>query len=120
MADHYSAKKFIQAIPGSGGVISTIAKRVGCDWHTAKKYVTEYATVKNAYDNECETVDDKAESNIIESINDGNIGDSKWWLTRKRRNEFGDNLDITSGGDNITVTLTWGDNAPDDNTSEPA
>jgi len=29
-------KQFIDAIPGSGGIITTIAKRVGCSWNTAK------------------------------------------------------------------------------------
>jgi len=40
MGDHYKASQFIAAIPGSAGIISIIARRVGCDWNTAKKYVT--------------------------------------------------------------------------------
>jgi len=28
----YTAEQFIKAIPGSGGIISTIARRVGCGW----------------------------------------------------------------------------------------
>jgi hypothetical protein len=119
--DRYTAKQFIDAIPGTGGIVSVLARRIGCDWWTAKRYITKYPTVKAAYEAECETVTDLAESVLVESIKEGNTQDAKWWLSRIRRDKFGDNLDITSGGDNITVTLTWGDNAaPDDNTSEPA
>ena len=64
----YKAQDFIDAIPGSGGVISTIARRVGCDWNTAKKYVTEYTTVADAYQQEVEQNLDVAESVVITNI----------------------------------------------------
>ena len=79
---NYTAQQFIKAIPGTGGIISTIATRVGCAWHTAKKYVTEYATVKQAYDDECEKMMDLAESTVIKAIRDGDVGTAKWYLTR--------------------------------------
>ena len=31
----FTAKQFVDAIPGTGGIIDTIAKRVGCDWQRA-------------------------------------------------------------------------------------
>lgn len=83
MGKRYRASDFIDAIPGSGGIISTIAKRVGCDWSTAKIAIDSTPTVKAAYDNECETVLDMAESVILKSIKDGDSGDAKWYLTRK-------------------------------------
>ena len=57
----YTAEQFIKAIPGSGGIISTIARRVGCGWHTARDYVDKHPSVKQAYDDECEAVLDLAE-----------------------------------------------------------
>jgi hypothetical protein len=68
MADHYTAQQFIDAIPGSGGIITHIAARVGCSWHTAKKYCATYATVKRALENERSRVLDMAESVIINNI----------------------------------------------------
>lgn len=105
----YTAQQFINAMPGSGGIIATIAKRVGCDWHTAKKYITEYATVKIAYEAECETIDDMAESTIIKSIQDGNTQDAKWWLARKRREKFAtlEHKDITTGGEKLIPEPTY-------------
>ena len=35
----YTAAQFIAAIPGTGGIITKIAEKVGCAWHTAKKYI---------------------------------------------------------------------------------
>ena len=99
----YKAKDFIKAIPGSGGIVSTIAKRVGCTWDTAKRWVTEKPTVKLAYDNECEVPLDMAHSVVIESINKKNVGDAKWYLTKKGGHRgFGD----TSRNQNINIDIS--------------
>lgn len=108
----YTAKQFINAIPGSGGIIATIAKRVGCDWHTAKKYITQYATVKQAYEDECEEINDMVVSVILKSIKEGNTQDAKWWASRKRKAEFGDSIDVTSGGQPI-YRVSWDDEVTD-------
>jgi len=82
--NHYTAQQFISAIPGSGGIKTTIAKRVGCAWHTVDKYVREYPTVAKAYADECEKVLDAAESVIIGDIVDGKeVQTAKWYLTMK-------------------------------------
>ena len=99
----YKAEDFVKVIPGSGGIISTIAERVGCDWHTAKRYVTNYKTVAQAYEDECEKINDMVVSVILKSIKEGNTQDAKWWASRKRKAEFGDAVDVTSGGKPLTI-----------------
>jgi len=85
----YTAKEFIDAIPGTGGIISTIAKRVGCQWHTAKKYIETYPTVKQAYENEKHQVDDSAISVIYSAIiKDKDLATAKWWVSMKMGDEF--------------------------------
>jgi hypothetical protein len=79
----YTAQQFIEAIPGSGGIVTTIAKRVGCKWHTAKKYIRKYPTVQRAYDDEREKVLDLAESKVIAAIKKDDIATAKWMLTMK-------------------------------------
>lgn len=87
--DQYKAQEFIAVIPGTGGVIDTIAKRVGCDWHTAKKYIEDHPTVKQAYENEKSRVDDAARSVVISNIVvDKNVDTAKWWLRVKLPDEF--------------------------------
>jgi hypothetical protein len=103
----YPASDFINAIPGTGGIIATIAKRVGCDWWTAKRAIDRYPSVKAAYEAECETVNDLAESTLIKSIKDGDVAAAKWWLTKKRKATFGDALDLTSGGDKLSIVVSW-------------
>jgi len=99
--DRYSAKQFIQAIEGSGGLITSIADKVGCSWNTAKKYISTMPTVRAAYDDECERISDLAQHTIMKAIKEGDPQLAKWWLAKKRRLEFGDAIDITSGGDKI-------------------
>jgi hypothetical protein len=101
----YTAEQFVKAIKNSGGIITTIAARVGCDWNTARKWITTHPTIQAAYQNECETVSDVAQSILMTSIKDGNTQDAKWWLARKRRAEFGDNLDVTSDGKTLPTSI---------------
>jgi len=117
--NQFTAEQFIKAIKGSGGIISVISNRIGCDWHTAKRYITDYATIKQAYDNECESVIDLSESLVItniqfarakqeaikkkleaqqigaENLEQVDSGDAKWWLTKKGKGRgFGEKIDI--------------------------
>ena len=81
----YTAAQFITAIEGTGGIISSIARKVGCSWHTAKRYIDRMATVQQAYDNECQKVLDLAETVIIKDIKDQDTQTAKWYLTMKGR-----------------------------------
>ena len=84
----YTAQQFIDAIPGTAGIVTTIARRIGCDWHTARRYIDQYPTIKAAYDDECEKVLDAAESAVIQAITpkeggEADIPTAKWYLTMK-------------------------------------
>ena len=107
---HYKAQQFIDHIPGSGGIITTIAKRVGCAWHTAAKYIAEYPTVQQAYADETEFITDLAETELIKAIKDGDLSAVKFYLTTKGKDRGysqKSELDVTSGGEKII--LTWPD-----------
>ena len=80
MAGKFTAKQFIAAIPGSGGIISQIAKAVGCDWHTARRYIDAHPTVHLAWEAERNEITDKARHNILMAIDDKDLQMSKWWL----------------------------------------
>ena len=105
--NQYTAKQFIDAIPGTGGIISAIAKRVGCDWQTARKYVTEYPTIAAAYEAECEAVSDMAESVLITSIKNGDTADAKWWLSRIRRGKFAERHELTGKDGESLPTIAY-------------
>ena len=106
----YKATDFISAIPGTAGIIDTIAKKVGCDWHTAKKYIDEYPSIMQAYSDEVERVSDMAVTVIIKAIKEGDTATAKWYLTKKRKPEFGDAIDVTTAGHAITVNWDESEN----------
>ena len=82
----YTAAQFIAAIEDSAGIISTIARRVGCAWNTAKRYIDTYATVKQAYENETQKVLDMAETTILKAIKAEDVGTARWYLSTKGKN----------------------------------
>ena len=102
----YRVQVFIDAIPGSGGIISTIAKRVGCAWHTAKKYCTTYPTVAKVYGDECEGVTDLAESTVLKAIQSGDVGVAKWYLTMKAKNRgYAQRQEITGADGSAAIVV---------------
>ena len=103
-ANGYTAQQFITAIPGTGGVVSAIANRVGCAWHTAKKYIDNYPTVNRAWRNERYKVNDMARVNIITAIKNGDMQMSKLmsWPIRYR-DDGKQEEDVTSDGQRITT-----------------
>lgn len=93
-APTFQASQFIAAIPGTHGIVSAIAKKVGCSWNTAKKFIDEYPTVKAVYEAEQESILDIAESVLINNIKlalkeqqegkrPADSSDAKWLLARK-------------------------------------
>ena len=83
MTELFTAEQFIKAIPGTGGIVSLIAKKVGCTWHTARKYIDRYATVQQAWRDECEAVLDLAETQAIGAIRKGDPQMVRWYLATK-------------------------------------
>lgn len=78
----------IEAIEGSGGIKTTIAERLGVHCHTIDNYLGRWPSVKQAFDDEVESVGDLAESVVVEAIRDGDVSSAKWFLSRVRRGRF--------------------------------
>ena len=99
----YNMELVLAAIKGTGGMMNTIAKRLGTDWDTAKKYCLEWETTKQAIANEEEVTLDLAESILLESIQAGDVQSAKWFLSKKgKRRGYGDEVNLT--GD-LTYTV---------------
>jgi hypothetical protein len=84
----YSNRKILNAIKGSGGIKTTIAKRLKCDWNTVHNYVTTVPELMVAYNDECESITDMAATVLVRSIQSGNATDAKWYLERRRKDLF--------------------------------
>ena len=95
MSKTYTVAQFKAAIPGSGSIISTIAKRVGCDWYTAKRHIDASATLSRMYKDERESILDMAESVLFKNIENGDSADSKWILSKLGKDRgYGDSVDL--------------------------
>lgn len=80
----------IKAVGGSGGVKTTIAKRLNVTRQTIDNYLDRWATFRQAYEDEKSGVDDAAVSVVMNDIiNNKNVDTAKWWVARKL-DEFSD------------------------------
>jgi len=77
---NYTVEQIQDAIKDSAGIISVIAKRLDCQWHTCKKYIESYDETKQSLQDEIAKNIDKAESVILTSLNEGDIQTAKWFL----------------------------------------
>ncbi len=79
-----SAKQAIAALKGTGGVKTTIAKKLGVARQTVDVYLDRWPTFKEAYQAEKSGVDDAAVSVVMHDIvNNRNVDTAKWWIARK-------------------------------------
>ena len=108
MGRRYTQEQVLQAIKGSGAIITTIASRLDCAWSTAQAYVLKWETTRRAMGDETELVKDLAESTLITSIKQGDTTSAKWYLSKKAKDRgYGDEL-ITqqTGSDTEDTELT--------------
>jgi hypothetical protein len=104
-----TVQQFLDAIPGTGGIITAIAKRVGCTWHTARKYIDRHPSVRAAYDAECESVLDLAEAKTIEAIRDGDGTMIRYYLSTKGKSRgYSERTQIEALGD-VVLRVIYGD-----------
>jgi len=102
-AQKFKAEDFITAIKGSRGMISAIANRVGCNRSTVYKYINDYVTVKQALDDERESMKDFAESKLFQQINNDNITALIFYLkTQVRDRGYIEKINI-EGNLNISI-----------------
>lgn len=69
----YNASEIIEAVRGSKGVISAIATRLHVERQTVYSYMERYATVKQAIEDERESMKDYAEGKLYQHIKEDNI-----------------------------------------------
>ena len=76
-----SKKAIIAAIKDSGGIMSTIASRLGVYWNTADAWIKKDEDTMRALQDEKEAILDMATASLYKSIRDGNTQDAKWLLS---------------------------------------
>ncbi len=107
----YTAKDFEPHIKGSGGIVSTVADRVGCCWKTADTHIQRTPKLKALFEAESEAALDVAEGVILGNIQAAadlqkaaaaegravivDSSDAKWLLTKKgKRRGYGESSEV--------------------------
>ena len=87
-------KEVLDAIYNCGGIVLTVAKRLGIkDWYTAKHYIDKWEETKTAFKAEEESILDAAEGVVKKRITEGDTATAKWYLTKKGKDRgYSDDL----------------------------
>lgn len=103
-------EQVLRAIRGSGSIVSVVAKRLGIsDWTTAKKYIYKWKETAEAMSSELETNLDRAESVVLNDINNQNVGTAKWYLTKKGKERgYADDLAALLDEEPLKIEFTGG------------
>ena len=104
----YTTDEILAAIKGSGGIMSSVAKKLDCTWHTAEKYTQLNDTTKQALAAESESILDMAEGQIYKSIKEGDIQSAKWVMaTKGKLRGFSEKYEVQHSGEiqhtNVTI-----------------
>lgn len=71
--NQYTAEQMIAAIRATKGQVTLAARHVGCAYKTMRKYIDEYPTVREAYEQEREKMGDAVELALYdEAVNKRN------------------------------------------------
>jgi transposase-like protein len=88
----------LEAIKDSGGIMSTIARKLGVTWHTADSWFRESGELMEALKDEKETILDMAESTVLKRIKEGDEQSAKWYLSKiGKLRGYGDSVAIEGG-----------------------
>ena len=82
----YTPDEVLAAIKGSHAIMTVIAARLGCVWHTAESYCRKWEVTKQALEDEKEEILDTAESVLYNAIQANDTQAAKWILATKGKN----------------------------------
>jgi len=107
--DSYSKEQVIEAIQGSGAVVTTIANKLGCSRSLAERIIDMWEETRQAFIDEEMSMNDMCKNTLLQAIHKGDVASSKWWLSKKNKAEgFGDEapvVNVTTQTANNTETI---------------
>ena len=101
-------KELLEAIQGSYGIISTIAARLHCNWHTVDETIKLYHECMQALADENESILDFTEGKAIERIKEGDGTMIRFMLAtkgKKRGYTYEDKLEDDDTTENNTLNV---------------
>lgn len=91
-----SKEKILKAIKGSHGIISTVADKLKCEWHTAQTHINKHDETKQALIDENEAFGDFVELKAMGRIKDDSEQMIRFYLATKfKKRGFTERQEIT-------------------------
>ena len=114
----YKKADILEAIKGSGGIVTTVALSLNCDWHTAKANIEKYDETREAFDAELETGLDLVEGKAFAQARNGDGVMIRFLLAtkgKKRGYIYTEKLedDDTAEDNKLTIVIDWGKDEPE-------
>ena len=110
----YKKADILEAIKDSGGIITTVALALDCDWHTAKANIERYEETREAFEGESETGLDLVEGKAYAQARNGDGAMIRFILaTKGRKRGYGEPLpqEPSENDDNeLTIEIVDGEN----------
>jgi transposase-like protein len=80
-----SLPRFQECIPGTSGVLSEIARRIGCSRQTVYAWMNDHPEVARAIEEERQVSLDHAETTLYKAIESGDLSAAKYLLSTRGR-----------------------------------
>lgn len=116
---NFKKKDVLDAIADSYGIVSTVAAKLHCNWHTADEYIKKWPETLQALNDEEESKLDFVEGKAIKKINEGDGAMIRFYLAtkgKKRGFTYDEKLeaDESAEDNNINVICDTPDAEPID------
>ena len=101
----FKIKEVLGAIKLSHAIVSNVANKLKCDWHTAKRAIDKWDETKQAFEDEDENTGDFIESKALEKVNEGSEQMIRFYLaTKYKKRGFTERHEVT-GEDGAPVEI---------------
>jgi hypothetical protein len=99
----------LEAVRGSGGIVSVVAKKLDVHWGVAKKVIEEHPETVQAFQEERERVLDMGEQHLLRKISEGDLPTIKWYMGR-----IGKDRGYSTRNEVISTNLNFNEPLPED------
>lgn len=98
--------KFAEALKDSGGIITTIANRLGVSRQAIYKYLERFPEFKQDLEDETEKILDMAEISLFSQVKGRDIGATKYLLSTKgKRRGYVEKQEIEHSGNQFAIDI---------------
>ena len=118
---NFKKKDVLDAIDGSYGIVSTVAAKLHCNWHTADEYIKKWPETLQAINDEEESKLDFVEGKAITKINEGDGAMIRFYLAtkgKKRGFTYDEKLEADESAEDSNINVVC--DTPDAEPVDPA